>query len=397
MTPRSVIVVGSGVFGASAALELRARGLDVVLVERSSSLHPDASSTDVSKMVRMDYGSDVFYHELAEAALDGWDRWNHDWPVPAYHDEGFLVLAPGPMEPGGFEYESWRVLRDRGYEPERLDSEVIAHRYPLWNADRYPDGYLSRRGGWAPSGAVVQRLLYLCDESGVRRRVGRVTQLVDEGARVTGVTIDPSGGASSEQITAEEVVVCTGAWTPALVPAVGELARSVAQPVLHFGVPDPDGFRGSSFPPFAADISGTGWYGFPAADYGFVKLGHHSDGTVVVPDEKGEVPAAHIERARDFLQDALPALADAPVVGSRMCLYCDTFDGDLLIARHPSREGLTIATGGSGHAFKFAPVLGSIVADVVLDRPNRWAPRFSWRDSGPTRVEEARHLSTREP
>ncbi|MEM7414243.1 MAG: FAD-dependent oxidoreductase [Gemmatimonadota bacterium] len=393
MSPRTAIVVGSGVFGATAALELRRRGMDVVLLERSSSIHPDASSTDVSKMVRMDYGSDVFYHELAEAALEGWDRWNRDWPEPAFHDEGFLVLAPGPMQAGGFEYESWRVLRERGYHPERLDAGAISERFPLWNAEHFPDGYLSRRGGWAPSGAVVQQLLRLCSAAGVQRLEGRATRLSMTGTRVTGVDLHPPDGRPIS-ITADETVVCAGAWTPELVPEIAEIARAVAQPVLHFGV-DPEAFRGPQFPPFAADISGTGWYGFPAADYGFVKLGHHSDGSAVRPDEKGRVPDSHVQHARSFLRVALPALADAPVVGSRMCLYCDTFDGDLLVARDPDREGITVATGGSGHAFKFAPELGSIVADVVLGQPNRWARRFSWRDSGPTRAEEARHLSTR--
>ena len=93
----SVVIVGAGVFGAVAALELRERGHAVTLVDRGAVPNADASSTDISKMIRMDYGADVFYHELAEAALDGWDRWNADWPEPLYHEEGFLVLAPGPM------------------------------------------------------------------------------------------------------------------------------------------------------------------------------------------------------------------------------------------------------------------------------------------------------------
>ena len=61
-------------------------------------------------------------------------------------------------------------------------------------------------------------------------------------------------------------------------------------------------------------------------------------------------------------------------------MYCDTFDGDFLIDQDPNREGLIVAGGGSGHGFKFAPVIGGVVADVVEGRDNRWAKRFKWRD-----------------
>lgn len=393
MASKRVIVVGAGVFGATASLELKDRGHDVTLIDRAQGPHPDASSTDVSKMVRMDYGSDVFYHELAETALDGWDRWNAEWPTPLYHDQGFLVLAPRPMQPGGFEFESWRVLRERGYDPERIDSRLIASRYPAWNADRFPDGYLSRRGGWAQSGDVVDQLLRLAEAAGVRRAFGRVSALTTSDSRVEGVVLEAEGGGERQSLTADYVVLCAGAWTPLLVPELAEGFKPIAQPVVHLGVSDPNEYRGSHFPPFAADTSGSGWYGFPATDAGFVKLGHHSDGAVVAADDRGEVSEEHVALVRSFLSDALPSLADAPIVGRRVCLYADSFDGDLLVDRHPDVAGLVVATGGSGHAFKFAPELGAMIADVVEDKPNRWLARFRWRTSGAPGKEAARHSS----
>jgi glycine/D-amino acid oxidase-like deaminating enzyme len=97
-----------------------------------------------------------------------------------------------------------------------------------------------------------------------------------------------------------------------------------------------------------------------------------------------------IERCRAFLAASLPALADAALVGSRLCLYCDTRDGDFWIDRHPEREGLIVAAGGSGHAFKFAPVLGEIVADVVEGRSDRGHGRFAWREQANPGREQAR-------
>lgn len=370
----------------------------MTLLDRGPTPHSDASSTDISKMIRMDYGSDVFYHELAELALDGWERWNVDWPRPLYHDEGFLVLAAGPMRPGGFEFESRRVLVERGYAAERLGRDDINRRWPLWNSDRYPDGYLSPRGGWAESGAVVEQLLHLCAERGVRSVTGTMSSVVSDGSSVRGVYASPTNdpSATPEVIHGDVVVVTAGAWTPVLVPELATSLQAVAQPVVHFGVDDPDQYRGPAFPPFAADIAGTGWYGFPALSDGRVKLGHHGDGLPVHPDHRGEVGEAHIARARSFLRESIPSLADAPVVGTRICLYCDSFDGDLLIDRDPDRTGLVVAAGGSGHGFKFAPVIGKLVADAAEGGQNRWSDRFQWRTGGTARTEEARHVSEKD-
>lgn len=387
-SPRTVVVVGAGVFGCTAALELAARGWAVTLVDRSTTPHPDASSTDVSKVVRMDYGADVFYHELGDESIDGWERWNAEWDTPLYHPEGFLVLSSTPMRPGSFEYESHRVLTERGHEPPRISSTHLARRHPAWNADSYVDGYHSTRGGWAESGAVVDRLGRECERAGVRRAIAAVRSLESSGSRVTGVRT-----AEDEVISGDVVLVCAGAWTPHLLPWLSPVMKTVAQPVLHFSVDDPDAFRSPAFPPFAAETALTGWYGFPATRDGHVKLGHHSDGTVCHPEARGDVSEEHIALARNFLRQAIPSLAEAPVVTSRVCLYCDTVDGDLFIASDPGRDGVVVATGGSGHGFKFAPMLGPIIADAVEGKQNRWLERFQWRNTGTPRVEAARHQS----
>ena len=383
--PGRVLVVGGGIFGITAALELRHRGWLVTVLDPGPIPHEGASSTDVSKVVRMDYGSDRFYHELAELALEGWDRWNHDWPVPLYHEDGFLILSPTPMAPGGYEYESFEVLRARGYAPERLDANSASGRYPEWDFTRYPDGYLNTRAGWAESGAVVERLSSLCRAAGVTFLTGSMRSLMSHGSRVSGVVTT-----GADRIEADRVLVAAGAWTPGLVPWLSHVLCPTAHPVLHFQPDDPDAFRGSGFPPWAADISGTGWYGFPALPDGRVKVAHHGPGARARPDDRGAVSAEHEARTRDFLRYSIPALADAPVVHRRVCMYCDSFDGDLFAAADPSREGLVVASGGSGHGFKFAPALGAIFADVLEGRDNRFAFRFAWRSLGQVATEEAR-------
>jgi len=85
------------------------------------------------------------------------------------------------------------------------------------------------------------------------------------------------------------------------------------------------------------------------------------------------------KKLREFLTKAIPALTEAPIVYTRICLYCDTHDGDFWIASNPERRGLVIATGDSGHGFKFAPLLGEIVADAVEGKSNPLLEKFRWR------------------
>ena len=87
-----------------------------------------------------------------------------------------------------------------------------------------------------------------------------------------------------------------------------------------------------------------------------------------------------IEHLRAFLAIALPNLYDADIVATRRCLYVDTPDGDFWVDRHPQRAGLTVASGDNGHGFKFAPILGGLIADAVEGKPNPWLSKFHWRD-----------------
>ena len=371
----SVIVVGAGVFGLTAALELRTRGWNVRVIDPGTVPSPGAASTDVSKVVRTDYGADELYVEMAEAALSGWDRWNAQWERPVYHQDGFLLLSRFTMQPGEFEYESFTLLQRRGHRVERLDPELHAERLSAWSPDRYKDGYLNPRAGWVESGNVVTRLAAAARGAGVHllERV-QFERLLEDGTRVTGVKT-----ADGRQWRADVVLVAAGAWTPTLLPHLAHVMWATGQPVLHFKVQDPAKWRAPTFPVWAADIARTGWYGFPALPDGTLKIGHHSTGRRVHPDEPRTVLPAEEDLFRSFLRESLPALADAAVIAKRLCLYCDTFDGNFWIDRDPDRSGLVVAAGDSGHGFKFAPVLGHLIADVVEGKVNPWATRFRWR------------------
>lgn len=382
----SAIIVGAGIAGVTTALELRCRGWDVTLADPGPIPRDVAASTDISKAVRMDYGSDDLYMSLMEEAFHGWHAWNRRWGEELYHETGFLFVCRGEMQPGGFEHESFVRLSQRGHTPERLRGGELERRFPAWAPGAYADGYLNRKAGWAESGRVVAALARQCEDAGVRVEGGRrFDRLLEEGSRVTGIV---SGG---ERLKADVVVMATGAWTPSLLPHLGDVMWATGQPVLHFRVPDPAAYRPPHFLPWAADISTTGWYGFAALPDGTLKVAHHGPGWRLDPDGPRTVPLAEEARFRAFLRGTFPGVANAPLIGTRVCFYCDTFDGNFWIDRDPDRPGLVVSTGDSGHGFKFAPMLGVITADVVEGRPNHYAPRFRWRPRGKLATEDARY------
>ncbi len=122
----SILIVGAGVFGLTASLELRRRGFSVTVLDPGPVPHPLASSNDTSRMVRMDYGDDELYSELAELAIQGWHSWNQRWGENVYHEDGFLMATSQPMVPGCFEYDSFTSLSERGYSLQRVDAGRLA-------------------------------------------------------------------------------------------------------------------------------------------------------------------------------------------------------------------------------------------------------------------------------
>jgi glycine/D-amino acid oxidase-like deaminating enzyme len=391
-----VAVVGAGIFGVTAALALRSRGYGVSLFDPGPLPHPLAESTDISKIVRLDYGPDDAYLALMESAIEGWRRWNEVLGERVFHEVGVVFLSRSPMAPGGFEHESFVRLAARKHPVERLDAAAIRARFPAWSTGAYVDGYWNPIGGYAESGRVVERLLREAARAGVQLFDGYAFERLDErGSRVAGIVVRKGGEVAT--FAADGVVVAAGAWTPHLLPSLAPSLRSVGQPVFHLAPSDSSAYQARTFPVFGADIARTGYYGFPANREGVVKIANHGLGRPVHPGSVAErVVTADEEAAlRAFLREAFPALADAPIARTRVCVYCDTWDGHFWIAPDPDRQGLVVAAGGSGHAFKFAPVIGDIIADAVEGRASPLLDRFRWRpEVRPSHSEEAARHQT---
>jgi glycine/D-amino acid oxidase-like deaminating enzyme len=375
-----VLIVGAGIFGVTAALELRRRGHRVGVIDPGPLPHPLAESTDISKVVRLQYGADEQYTAMGEAAIAGWRRWNAEWDEPLYHEVGVTMLTRQPMVDKGYEYESYQLSLRRGYAVERLNADEIVRRFPAWKPGAYVDGYWSGVGGFAESGRVVEALIRRGEAHDIRFHAGQTAvTLLEEAGRVNGVATR-----EGERFHAEQVVICAGTWTPLLLPELAPVMKSTGHPVFHLVPPDPALFQAPHFPVFTADIAATGWYGFPTHPrFGVVKIANHGVGQRLHPERNARVVTADDERAlRTMLTETFPSLVAAPIVYTRRCVYGDTLDEHFWIDRHPARPDLTVAAGGSGHGFKFGPVLGGLIADAVEGKPNEWLPKFRWRHLG---------------
>jgi glycine/D-amino acid oxidase-like deaminating enzyme len=339
--------------------------------------HPLAASTDISKAVRSCYGADEDYTEMAERAIVRWREWNDFFGTKLYHEVGAMFLRQEEMKAGDFEYETLHLLKARGHRVEQMTSDRLGERFPAWNSKRFRDGVFDPEGGYAESGRTVTELLKRARSLGVELREGaQFRELQENGSGdVKGVVLH-----DGSRLSADVVLAATGAWTPYLFPSTRPFFRATGHPIFHLRPNEPALFASERFPMFGADITTTGYYGFPVGREGVVKIGIHGPGREMSPDSAERIVSAEQEEdLLAFLAWAFPSLSEAPIVYTRICLYCDTHDGNFWIAGDPQRPGFFVTAGDSGHGFKFAPVLGELIADAVEQKPNSALAKFRWR------------------
>ena len=159
-----------------------------------------------------------------------------------------------------------------------------------------------------------------------------------------------------------------GPWLPKLFPELlGERIFPTRQEVFYFGPPaGEERFKTPAMPvwvDFAEEI-----YGMPDFKGRGFKVAPDRHGPPVDPDSlERVVDPESLARVREFVGRRFPALKDAPIVGSEVCQYENTSNGDFLIDRHPELENVWLVGGGSGHGFKHGPAVGEYVAARILD------------------------------
>ena len=394
---KDFLVVGGGIFGLSTAIALAQRGYQVQLINPDTIPHLLAASTDISKVVRMEYGGDLLYARMAQQSMDIWKEWNVFFKRKLYHEVGFLLLCQMPWgyPQQHFEWKNYRTLTKLGYHPQVLTKDDIKKRFPAVNSLFYRSAYFNPIAGYVESSLVLETLATYAQSLGVKiSEYQTAHHLLMEQDRVVGVQTK-----EGRQFTATHTILAVGAHTTKLLPELTPYIKATGHPVFWLKPSHPNLFKPEQLPVFGADIANTGWYGFPFADkHGVIKVAKHSDGITIDPDADDRVvSAAEIIDMRYFLRKTFPSIAKAPLVYTRRCLYTDTLDGHFWIDQHPQKKGLTVSTGGSGHAMKMGPMLGTITADAIEGKTNPFAHRFKWRHINPdTKIQDgARHQGKR--
>ena len=177
---------------------------------------------------------------------------------------------------------------------------------PDGRQSRYRDGYFSPRAGWVESGRALARLAAQAAADGVVLAEGvTFDRLLESDAGVAGIR-----ATDSTELRADAVLVAAGAWTPVLLPHLPDVMWPVGQPVVHLTVERAADWQAPTFPVWAADISNTGWYGFPALADGTLKIGRHGPGRRVHPDDPRTVLPSELAPFREFVRESLPALSE---------------------------------------------------------------------------------------
>lgn len=359
-----VAVIGAGVFGAWSALHLKKAGLSVALFDQYSPGNARSSSGGESRVIRVSYGGDPLYSQMAVESLELWDALSQTQHQPILHKVGVLWFAT--IDDKSFQ-QSRDWLRASGLDRWEGDAAAMRKRFPQMRFADNETGFIETGTGALIAGRGVQAVVGNGGLEAIRAQVGPPRKLSDGNYRVG-------------DKTARHVVYACGPWLPKIFPEVlGGRIFATRQEVYHFGAkPGDTRFAPPALPVWADANARDFAYGFPDIEGQGFKMAFDTHGPEVDPDTQDrQISADGLARARGYLKTRFPDLADAPLIHSRICQYENSSNGDFLIDRLPGHDRVWLVGGGSGHGFKHGPAVGKRVAAHITNGATPVEPRFS--------------------
>ncbi|KAJ5612260.1 hypothetical protein N7510_005454 [Penicillium lagena] len=373
---KQIVIVGAGAFGLSTALKLAQEGYrSVTVLDRAMPPVPDGSSVDISRIIRFDYG-DVTYAHIAKEAYDLWKD-SPDYK-DAFHSAPCVWISHEAtpdqvIQPRAAEYslKTKQVLTNMGQEWHALRSGAEARKaFPTLTGNMDApgwDGFYNTAAGWADAGAAVAQLAARCISAGVSIIAGPNGQVSKFEEREDG-TIRAVRTVNGNKIDADLFIVAAGAWCASLIPAWNSMLA--AGQIVGYLRLTPSEVAKLKDLPIYFNFS-TGFFCFPAHEAsGYLKVACHGYGytssetgvsappIMAVSSRANFIPADGVRRLLAGLKDILPELVTRGFERVGLCWYNDTPTGDFIMDYHPQHKNMFICTGGSGHGFKFLPVIG---------------------------------------
>lgn len=358
-----VIVAGLGGVGSAATYHLAARSKRVLGLEQYTPAHDRGSSHGSSRIIRQAYNEGPGYVPLVLRAYELWEQLERDTKTDLLTITGGLFLG---AEDSDVVQGSLRSAREHDLPHELLESKEIRRRFPMLQPR--PDHcalYETKAGFLRPEAAVAAHL-------GLAAQRGAVLHfeepLADWAVTETGTVRVTTTKAAYE---AEHLVIAPGAWASHLLKLPG-LPLHVRRHVMAWFDPV-DGiaeFRPDRFPIYIWQTNkDVILYGFPARDceHCGVKAAIHSGGDVCTAGSiERSFTHRDIAEIRQQLETYIPAL-NGRLLHAATCMYTMTPDEHFVVSPHPDYPQVSIACGFSGHGFKFAPVLGEVLADLAIE------------------------------
>jgi sarcosine oxidase len=356
-TEYDVIVAGLGAMGSSSLYRLSQRGLRVLGLEAFSAGHRLGSWHGESRVIRMAYYEHPNYVPLLKRAYELWAE------LECESGERLLTITGGLMI-GAPDSElvlgSQTSARQHGLDHEMLTAAETSHRYPALHLQESELALWEPRAGFLRPERCVETFVRLAEAAGAEAHYDEPVRSWQASSGRVEITTD-----AGSYVAAQAVFAC-GARIAHVLGEDAVPVRAERVPLFWMQPSEPDLFALGRFPVYLWEMPDGGhFYGFPHVEWPGVKVARHHTGDFCDADQVDRAVNEEDERRlRLAIAGRLPALNGA-VLSSLICLYEDSPDEHFLIDRLPDHPNVIYAGGFSGHGFKFASVVGEIVADLV--------------------------------
>jgi sarcosine oxidase len=336
----------------------------VLGLERFELCHGMGSSHGETRVIRLAYFEGSAYVPLVQRAYRLWLELGERTGVPLLFRTGSLEMSEAGYD---FVDRSEVSCRDHNLPYELLDAGEIMRRYPAFSLHPGTRAIFQPDGGFVLSEESIRIHTRLATQRGATLQTGETVLGFEE----TGddlVAVRTNKG----KYTAAQLVLTAGPWMPKLVPALAANLATFKQALAWFPPRRPELFARSVFPVFIHFSSEGEFYGFPSYGSSGIKAGGpHLAREPIDADESDRAPSSRQLKALEgFFDRHLPG-AVGPARNVAGCIYTKTPDEHFIIGRLPSMSQVLVVSPCSGHGYKFAPVIGEIVADLVVDGSTR--------------------------